>query len=135
MTEWTRDMADVAAICGNNVAQELSDKLPGAFLYVPKKRRGKGPISRLNDDTAEVLVRNFGGDRIYIPTKRRAWRDTFNAIENLVKKGLSTQEIAMQLGITQGYVFQVRRKAHASKIRRNPKKLPLDLNAPSAAGA
>ncbi len=127
MTEWSGDMADVAEICGENVAQELCDKLPGILLYVPKSPREQGPICKLDGAIAERLITQFGGDKIYIPSKRKTFMDTFEIIEELVDEGLTTQEIALKLGVTQTYVFKVRRKAGAPKIssKPDPRQLPL----------
>lgn len=120
MTEWRGDMADVADICGEEVAAELCAKLPGILLYVPKKYRDKGKIAYLNPRLAESLVAHFGGDTIYIPSKRKTYQDTFQEIEALVDKGLTTAEIALKLGVTQGYVFKVRKKAGAPLIANKP---------------
>ena len=117
---WTGDMTDVARLCGDDVAWELCDKLPGISFYVPKKVRDRGPLGRLDDGPADLLVRHFGGATIYIPSRRKTYHDTFAAIEALVDKGWSTREIAVHLGITQSYVFRVRRKAGAQKIASKP---------------
>lgn len=120
-------MADVAEICGDDVARELCEKLPGILFYVPKKIRDKGPIGRLDDGIADALVAHFGGDTIYIPSKRKTFHETFEAVEALVDKGLTTQEIALKLGVTQTYVFRVRRKAGAPRIanKPDPRQIPL----------
>jgi hypothetical protein len=127
MTAWRGDMADVAEICGDAVARELCEKLPGILFYVPKRIRDKGQIGLLSDAIANTLVSNFGGDTLYIPSKRKTFYETFEAVEALVDKGLTTQQIALKLGVTQAYIFQVRRKAGAPKIanKPDPRQLPL----------
>ncbi len=127
MIQWRGDIADVAAICGDDVARELCEALPGILLYVPKNPRDTGPVGRLSDATAATLITHFGGDTIYIPSKRKTFHDTFEAVEALVEKGLTTREIALKLGVTQTYVFRVRKKAGAVRIanKPDPRQLPL----------
>ena len=118
---WRGDMADVARTCGDDVARELCDKLPGIDLYVPSKLTGKDHLlNRIDRAIAERLMAGLGGGEVRIPAKRRSWRETFELVEALVDQGLTTQQIALQLGITQSYVFRVRHKAGAIKISRKP---------------
>ncbi len=127
MTVWKGDMADVAEICGDDVAQELCDKLPGIKLYVPQKINRKTPLNHIDIQIANRLMAQFGGDALNIPSNRKTFHETFDAVEALVEKGLTTQEIALRLGITQSYVFKVRRNAGAPKIasKVDPRQLPL----------
>jgi hypothetical protein len=55
MTAWRGDMADVAEICGDAVARELCEKLPGILFYVPKRIRDKGQIGLLSDISQVTL--------------------------------------------------------------------------------
>lgn len=127
MSDWRGDMADVAEMCGEDVARELCSKLPGIQLYVPSSLTQKTPLNRIEKDIAEQLIAQFCGDTLSVPSQRNSSSDTFAAVEALVDKGLTTQEIALKLGITQAYVFQVRRKAGAPRIANkvDPRQLPL----------
>lgn len=127
VTDWRGDMADVADICGEDVARELCEKLPGIQLYVPKSPKEESRVNRLEKAAAERLIMHFGGDTLRVPSSRRSSRETFEAVEALIDKGLTTQEIALRLGITQAYVFKVRRQAGAPRIahRPDPRQLPL----------
>lgn len=109
-------MADVADICGDEVARGLCEHLPGIVFYVPKKMRDAGPITRLPEHIAAALVREFGGDTVYIPSQRPTYQETFKAIEALVDRGLTVQEIALRLGYTEAWIRKCRRKAGAPKI-------------------
>lgn len=120
MTVWSGDMADVAEICGDEVARELCEKLPGIWLYIPKKWTANTALHHIDRQMAERLMAAFGGGKIETPGKRRSADDTFRAVEELVDRGLTTQQIALQLDITQAYVFQLRRRAGAPKIASKP---------------
>ena len=128
MTAWSGNMAEVAEVCGDDVARELCEKLPGTSFYIPKKFRHRGSLRSLDKDTARVLVRHFGGDYIYIPSQRKNSHDTFKAIETLVDQGLTTSQIATKLGISQSYIFRLRRKAGAPKIAKKRKRQKRPLN-------
>lgn len=120
MSEWRGDLADVADICGETVAAELAETLPGIVLYVPKRPREGSPLNRLSDGTRANLVEAFGGDEIYIPSKRPTSAETFSAIEQLIEKGLTVQAVALKLGITEQWVMRCRKQAGAVKIRHRP---------------
>lgn len=127
MTEWYGDMIEVAGICGDDVARELCHKLPGIYLYVPRKMTENTALNLIDRDMAERLMAGLGGGRIEIPGNRRPASETFEKVEALIDKGLTTRQVALQLGITQAYVFQLRRKAGVPKIanRPDPRQLPL----------
>ncbi|MGR3760910.1 hypothetical protein ACUXV3_12385 [Roseobacteraceae bacterium NS-SX3] len=127
MSEWTGDMADVAAICGDHVARALCQRLAGIVLYVPKKARDRGPVAELPPEVAESLIASFGGDTIYIPSQRPSYMETFKAIEALVDKGLTVQQIALRLGYTEAWIRRCRSKAGAPSIpdKPDPRQLPL----------
>ena len=124
---WRADMAEVARLCGDDVARELCEKLPGIRLYVPHDFTEHNPVRLLNRSTARRLMAKFGGGPITIPKLRRSWQETYREVEALLDEGLTTQQIALKLGITQHYVFQVRRKAGAVKIANRPDSRQLSL--------
>lgn len=117
---WSGDLKDVAELCGDAVALELHNSLPGISLYIPRKKLPAGRFSKLSKLATSSLIENFGGDTITIPGPRRSKDQTFAEIENLLKKNLTTAEIALHLGVTQTYVFQLRREMNAPKIKDLP---------------
>lgn len=127
MTVWSGDMETIADIYGDEIAQEILDRFPGLRFYVPKKVSTNSSLANLSKEAADALINQFGGGHIYVQSKRRSFEDTYRQIEDLVDKGMSTRDIALKLGITQAYVFQVRSKAGAPKIssKRDPRQLPL----------
>lgn len=126
-SNFTKDMEDVADFCGEDAVYHLIERLPGIMLYVPKKLTENNPISKLDPYIASQLIEEFGGGAISIPSARRSKEETSKEIERLVEKGLTTQQIALQLGVTQAYVFQVRRQFGMTKIAqlRDPRQMQL----------
>jgi len=123
-------MGDIAGKCGDRVAKALMRTLPGTRFYVPKKYTEKGPLAELEKDDAEALIAEFAGEIIYVPSllaTRIKPADRFAEVEELVDEGLTTSEIAARLGISQTYVFQIRKAAGAPKIANkvHPDQLPL----------
>ena len=95
---WRADMAEVARLCGDDVARELCEKLPGIRLYVPHDFTEHNPVQLLNRSIARRLMAKFGGGPITIPKLRRSWQETYREIEALLDEGLTTQQIALKLG-------------------------------------
>lgn len=127
---WRGIMGTIAERCGAAVAHALMDALPGTRFYVPQKYTEGGPLAALTRDQAEALIAEFGGDIIYIPsrlTTRPRPEDRFDEVEALIDEGLTTSEIAAKLGISQTYVFRIRKAAGAPKIanKPDPRQLPL----------
>lgn len=120
MTVWSGDMETIADIYGDEIAQEIHDRFPGLRFYVPQKVSENGAMAALSEQAAAALIEQFGGGHIYVQSKRRSFEDTYRLIEELVDQGLPTRDIALKLGITQAYVFQVRSKAGAPKISSKP---------------
>lgn len=130
MTQWRGIMGSIAEKCGDEVAKALMSELPGSRFYVPKKYTKTGPLSPLDKKIAEALIEEFAGDIIYIPSSlnlRTKPKDRFEDVEALIDQGLTTLQVAAKLGISQTYVFQIRRAAGATKISQKPdlRQLPL----------
>ncbi len=136
---WRGVLGTVAQECGPEVAMALLEKMPGVRFYVPAKYTDTGPLAVLGKEHAEAVIAVFAKDIIYIPSqmattgtpeerlsKKQALLD---AIEAQILAGCSTQEIARILGISQGYVFMLRREFGAEKIasiRKRQKALKLE---------
>lgn len=123
MSNWRGIMGSVAEKCGDAVAAALMEELAGSVVYVPKKFMENGPLKAIGQEKAEALIAEFAAETLYIPSRlaaRADYRDMFEKVEKLVDEGLTTSEIAGRLGISQGYVFQVRRRAGAPKIAKKP---------------
>lgn len=118
--EFKGDLEHVAAICGDDVAEELSECLPGVTVYIPSHQEPDGLLLRLSERTREILTRTLPGDTLYVPMRRRTHAETYDAVEKLVARGLSTAEIALRLRISQTHVFRVRAQAGAPKISKAP---------------
>ena len=116
-------MGDVAEKCGADVAKALMENLPGSRFYVPAKFTERGPLAQIGREYAEALIAEYGGDFLYVPSKfamRPSLSERFDEIEKLVDKGLTTSQIAAKLGISQTYVFQIRKSMGATRIAKKP---------------
>lgn len=117
MKEWHGDMAAVAEICGEEVAQELYDHLPGIALYVSRAPRADSLMLRLPEHIAEQLVRQMAGDTIYVSAKRTESAVTFAEIEALIDKGMTVPEVALHMGLTSGWIRECRRNHGAPRLQ------------------
>lgn len=122
-------MGEVAQTCGDDVALALMEAFPGTRFCVPKRFVETGMFAPLGREMSERFFAEFGGEMMYIPTSGTRPRPEDHAadVEALVDEGLSTREIAKQLGFSQAYVFKIRRAAGAPKIanKPDPRQLPL----------
>lgn len=99
----TEDISDIAAICGEAVALELLASLPGVEIKVPLRWSPDNPLSRLKRETADTIIREFPGNKFYVPT--RAERiDTRAAVRRLSAQGKAAIEIALSLHVSERYV-------------------------------
>lgn len=130
MTQWRGIMGEVASKCGEDVAHALMRHLSGTHLYVRYTYAEKGPLALLEREHAEALIQHFAGQYIDIPSllaTRTKPEDRFSQVEAMVNEGLTTYQIAARLGMSQRYVFKIRKAAGAPKIldKAHPDQLPL----------
>lgn len=116
MTVWSGDMETIADNHGDAIAQEIHDAMPGLRFYVPSKVGENSQLKKLSKKAANALIEQFGGSVIYVQSKRRSVEDTYRLIEERVDKGKKVTDIALELGITEIYLYEVRRKVGATKI-------------------
>nr|WP_321482217.1 hypothetical protein [uncultured Cohaesibacter sp.] len=104
MTELlSEDMAMIADIVGRDVVDELMTKLPGIEVKVPLHWTQDNPLSRIDREVADLLIREFPGDKFYIPTRLRQ-ADNKAEAHRLAKEGLTSIDIAIQLRVSERYV-------------------------------
>lgn len=108
---WTGDMADVAEQCGDDVAAELAARVPGIMIHVPAAMSEKSVLQLIEPAIAERLIDRFAGDTLYI--SRRRPRSRKAAVKALYEAGVSPRQIALQLGISQRRVQQLKKSAGA----------------------
>lgn len=116
---WRGVMGSIAELCGTDVAQDVQSKLAGGELVVPLKHIGKGPLSKLRPKSAHAVIKHFAGQKLYIPSALARARDThglFLQVEELISKGQSVPAVARTLGISETYVYRLRRKFDAPPI-------------------
>lgn len=102
----TEDMADIAAICGDDIALELMTKLPGVEVKVPLHWSADNPLSRLSREAADVIIRDLAGNKFYIPT-RTDRVDNKAAVLRLYREGKTALDIALELRISERYVRMI----------------------------
>jgi hypothetical protein len=92
------------AAVGDKAARRLIEAYGGSRLYVPLSLAAAEGVTRVIGAAAAArLVAVFGGDRVEVPRppSRRA------RIEELRRRGLGIDEIALAAGCTRRRVFQV----------------------------
>jgi hypothetical protein len=104
------DLADVAAICGEDVAIELVTKLPGIEVKIPARFSESNPLAMIDREIADRLIERFPGDKLYIPMKIVDSSKTLE-ISKLHEQGKLSLEIALMTGVTERYVRQVLAKS------------------------
>lgn len=100
------DLADVADILGEDVAQELFNKLPGIEFKVPMQFSIHNPLAHIDREIAERIIAEFPGDKFYIPVKIEP-TDKIIRIREQVKAGKSPREVALNVHVTERYVRKV----------------------------
>ncbi|WP_282093056.1 hypothetical protein [Epibacterium ulvae] len=118
--QWRGMMGDVAEKCGTTVAIALMEKLGGAHFVVPKTYTNRGPMAKLGRELAEPFIAEYAGQVVDIPsklaTKRPPPESRFQEVEALIDKNYTAAQVAAELGISQAYVFKIRKAAGAPKI-------------------
>lgn len=116
MSEWHGDMALVADLCGEEVAEALVEHVRGVLLYVSKNPGKNSLMHRLPEDIAERLVAEFAGNELYISSKRATTEQTAEKIEELIDQGLTVPEVALHMGLCAGWVRECRRNHGAPRL-------------------
>ena len=101
MSEFTGDLKEVADILGSDVARELRAVCGGLEIVIPETPPENGPLAALPREMLELLCSTFPRDRLYI-AKGTCPRpgETLRQVLRLAEQGLTTQQIARRLGIT-----------------------------------
>lgn len=115
--EWTNDMATIAAKCGDDVALALAQAYPGLRIYIPQKWVEGGMLGFIGREVGEHLCAAMGGGAIYVSAKKRRQDGLGAAVRELDQAGLTTNEIALQLGVSENWVRRLRKKV-GSKSRK-----------------
>lgn len=99
----TEDMNLIGDILGMPIVEELMQKLPGIEIKVPTHWTKENPLSRLNQETADLIIGNFPGDKFYVPTRLQPLDKKAEA-RRLADEGHSPLDIALTLRISERYV-------------------------------
>ena len=112
MDEFTGDLKDVAEILGPEVARELRRVAGGLFLTIPETPPEDGPLAELPADMARKLCATFPRDRLYIAKGAPRPGETRARVLRLRREGMTIQQIARRLRITDRQV-----RSHLSRAR------------------
>lgn len=127
-TLFTGDMADVSALCGQDVALALVETLPGLEVKIPREWSGKSMLRHLPREVAEKLIKTFPAETLYIPTQKGSANTRIQA-KSLRGEGRTNAEIALELGITERHV---RGLLNSSGCRaRDPRQIEMFNDAPA----
>ena len=105
--DYTGHMADVAERCGRDVADQVSEVLHGLNLYVPVEPKEGTPLDKLDEEVAAALRLEFGGSYIYVSRPRTPEVDA-GEVNRLLAEGLTVQDVALKLGISERHVFRLK---------------------------
>jgi len=112
--EFMGNMIDVAEVCGEDIALKLLKNFPSTHFYIPHEPNKD--LECFTPEEAQTLIRYYAGDTIYITSSNNHNRSRGAEVMALVDQGKPTREIALQLGMSQSRVCQLKRKyAHLSK--------------------
>jgi len=100
------DLADVEVYCGVDVADALLDALAGIQLYIPKTYSDNPMLAKLSRPVADKLIASFGGGQIYV-SRDEPIKSNRDKVSELHGNGLTPQEIAIQIGVSQTRVYQI----------------------------
>ncbi len=101
--QFTKDMKDVADTIGVEVAQNLVDTLPGLEVKIPKVWSPDSVLALLDRKTADVLIKFYPGDILYVPTMKFS-AETRPAAIRLHAQGRSNRQIALELKVTERHI-------------------------------
>lgn len=97
---------DIAETLGLDVVIKLVDHFGGCELFIPSQLKPDHPLMALGEEAAQALVGYCPKDRIDVPKSLNP-RPTASTIEVLESRGLTRNQIARELNITQRHVRRV----------------------------
>lgn len=100
----TKELREVAKLCGVPTAAALVREFGGTRLWVPKVWRGDHPLNDIGEEEARRLFAFFGSSEVSIPRTLLSPQGRRDMIRRLHGKGLRQREIARALGCSQRVV-------------------------------
>ncbi len=97
------DSALMIELLGEELFDRIRSALGGMELAIPALRTLSADhilVKRLGWDDARIFCENFSGGLIYIPKKKKSYRERDQFIINAIRAGVSRNEIAQALDIT-----------------------------------
>ena len=105
-----KTMEEIIEIIGETAAELLCDRLGGTSLYIPKvPGAGSRLVLAIGHASALALCQASAGQTFYLPSRLSlARRRLRSAVLYDLKRGLSTNEIAIRNGISTQHIRNIR---------------------------
>lgn len=102
---------DIAGVIGFTATLRIATWYGGQNLYVsPTPDESMQLVRLIGMPAAQRLAAEWGGERVAVPTMWAYEEDQRNRlVGNLLKRGISTKEIARDMGMTERRIQQIRR--------------------------
>ena len=103
MTRLVGDLARIEELVGRDCALAIARAFGGRQIYIPASCAGAmfdELSAAVGPECARTIIEEFARDTIYVPKARKA------LVPWLIERGLSTGEIADELGIARASVRQ-----------------------------
>lgn len=105
-------LAELAEMCGVDVAHALVERFPGMRLYVPEEVGEDHPLAAaLGIEAARRLAREYGREHIEIPRAAGAAREARNRAIRAESRNATQGELARRYGLTERQIRTILRSS------------------------
>lgn len=96
-----KSIADIAEVCGMEVAEALVQHFGGVRIWVPRTWHATVRINAIGEEHAKALCAFIGGDELTVPKSLMSPEARHELIKSLDADGIHQRDIAMRLGCTE----------------------------------
>lgn len=120
-------LAEIAALCGQQVAACLLAEFGGQRIYIPKKPAANSPLScAVGAGFAQKIAAHYGGDYIEVPSANPARARARRLARAVAESDASANDLAREFQVTRRWVSKLRARRQADEDQ------PDFFDAPSA---